>query len=54
MSTIAPCKDCKDRKLGCHSTCQKYNDFRQAKDNIIAKKRIEYENSYNIIKRRKK
>ena len=24
---IAPCKDCKDRKLGCHSTCQLYIDF---------------------------
>lgn len=23
----APCKDCKDRKLGCHSTCEKYKKF---------------------------
>lgn len=23
----APCKDCKDRKLNCHSSCKKYLDY---------------------------
>ena len=27
-STIAPCKDCQDRHQFCHSTCQKYSDWR--------------------------
>lgn len=25
----APCKDCKDRNVGCHSTCQKYIEFQR-------------------------
>lgn len=24
---IAPCKDCHDRKVGCHSVCEKYKQF---------------------------
>lgn len=24
---IAPCKDCPDRVLGCHSECAKYQEF---------------------------
>ena len=27
---ISPCKDCPDRVLGCHSTCQKYIDKKAA------------------------
>lgn len=23
----APCKDCADRSLGCHDTCERYIDF---------------------------
>ena len=25
----APCYQCKDRKVGCHGTCQKYIDFQK-------------------------
>lgn len=28
-SMDAPCKDCKDRHIGCHSKCSKYADFRR-------------------------
>lgn len=24
----SPCKDCKDRKLSCHSVCEKYLKFK--------------------------
>lgn len=27
-----PCKDCKKRKLGCHSVCKDYKEFRKLKD----------------------
>lgn len=30
MSTIRSCKDCEDRKPGCHSTCERYNGERVA------------------------
>lgn len=30
----APCKDCSDRQVGCHSACEKYLDFRKEVDEI--------------------
>ena len=50
----APCKDCPDRKQGCHSTCEKYIAFRKERDelNVLkfedAKKHMAcYRNTYN-------
>lgn len=37
----APCKDCPDRFVGCHSTCQKYVQYRTDRDDMI-KKMYEY------------
>lgn len=34
---ISPCKDCKNRKLGCHGECKKYSEF---KAKIEEKKKI--------------
>jgi hypothetical protein len=28
----APCKDCKERELGCHAKCEKYIDFKQERE----------------------
>lgn len=28
-----PCLNCKDRSVGCHSTCDKYINFRKELDN---------------------
>ena len=27
-----PCRDCTERHIGCHATCEKYNDARTQKD----------------------
>lgn len=27
---LAPCKDCKDRYVGCHEKCKAYLDFKEA------------------------
>lgn len=27
MKAKVPCKDCQDRKVGCHSVCEKYKEF---------------------------
>lgn len=37
----APCYNCEDRYVGCHSKCKNYISFRQAKDeeNEVVKKR---------------
>ena len=26
---IAPCKDCKDRHVGCHGKCEKYLEYKK-------------------------
>lgn len=39
---IAPCKDCSDRCIGCHSVCDKYKDFRATCDAVSAAKRREF------------
>lgn len=26
---IAPCKDCKDRHIGCHGKCEKYLEYKK-------------------------
>lgn len=28
----APCKECEERQVGCHSTCELYKEFRQKLD----------------------
>ena len=30
----APCKDCKDRFLGCHSKCDKYKDYKKKSEEL--------------------
>lgn len=41
--TQAPCKDCKDRQLGCHDKCNKYLGFK-----------IENEKTKNMIRESKR
>lgn len=38
----APCKDCPDRVVSCHSTCTKYQEFRKQQDaeNVAQRKAI--------------
>lgn len=35
-----PCKDCKDRIVGCHSTCEKYISFQNYNNKIKEKKTL--------------
>ena len=30
----APCKDCKNRFLGCHSKCDKYKDYKKRSEEL--------------------
>ena len=36
-----PCKDCKDREIGCHSKCKKYLDFKKDLKKTKAKEKYE-------------
>jgi len=58
MSITNPCKGCKDRYLGCHSKCDKYDEFKikigeakQAKQRIDAI--VDYERKSAERKRKK-
>lgn len=32
MNAIAPCKGCTLRVLGCHSTCERYQEFKRQRE----------------------
>lgn len=44
----APCKNCPDRKIGCHSKCNKYSQFRKERDEELDRKRKEDDVAYAI------
>jgi hypothetical protein len=35
--TNAPCKDCKDRYIGCHGKCERYAEFKEEGERIKEK-----------------
>jgi len=54
-----PCYQCKDRVVGCHSTCPKYIEFRKGREKVykerehnLTDKVIEVERSRRIAKLR--
>ena len=56
--TIAPCADCKDRKINCHSQCTKYTEWKNAyieRKNAIKKsmQRIADVETYEITQKQK-
>ena len=46
MAVTAPCKDCADREVGCHSKCEKYLEFRKECD-IAREQKIRQIDEYN-------
>lgn len=55
-----PCQKCKDRKLNCHSKCEKYLEWVKANEKIRNKERIEkvsdstHNDGWGYIPRKKK
>jgi hypothetical protein len=51
-----PCKDCADRLVGCHSTCEKYKEYKQLLSELPKDKREDVYLSYfaNVIFRERK
>lgn len=37
----APCRECGDRKVGCHARCKKYLEFAKANKELAKKRRLE-------------
>lgn len=46
---LAPCKDCKERHEGCHSTCEAYKEFNE-KNIEFNKKSSEHNRKYESCK----
>lgn len=45
-----PCLNCQDRKLGCHSKCKEYKNFRKLKDKENdRRKREAYKHGRNYL-----
>lgn len=50
----APCKDCQERHMNCHSSCQKYIDFRKQRDLANDSRRKDVElRAFDISRARK-
>lgn len=49
-----PCRDCTERKVGCHSTCEKYLAFRKRVDDWHKKRELAHASEPLPKKRRKK
>ena len=45
----APCKDCQDRELRCHSTCDRYKEFRSKRDEFINAKYKQKEDLHAVV-----
>ena len=45
MKISSPCKECPDRKTGCHSTCEKYIEY----DNRNKERREKRLRSFEVI-----
>lgn len=48
---VPPCKDCKDRKIGCHGKCELYKKYRDELDKL--NKTIRNSNQYGSTVRQK-
>lgn len=55
---IAPCKGCEERTIYCHTTCEKYKEFREFREQVLADKYKYIEGKYTsrsaMAKERKK
>ena len=57
MKNKAPCKNCEDRKVRCHSKCNKYADYVRNNEILKQKKREEKINTssgWGYIPRKKR
>lgn len=55
MRIQSPCLNCSKRKVGCHSKCQEYKDFRSELDeyNAYRHRQQELDSEYYEVKNRK-
>lgn len=38
--SLAPCRGCQDRHVGCHGGCERYREYREERDRRLAERRI--------------
>lgn len=47
---IAPCKDCPDRKVGCHAVCEKYIAYSEWRTKLLESRWKENEDNDYMFK----
>lgn len=45
---VVPCKDCSERELYCHSTCEKYSNWKKEHEELKAKISKERHNMLDV------
>ena len=50
---VFPCKDCKDRHLGCHDECEKYQIIKAESDELRRKIKQERDNNATLYRMNK-
>lgn len=48
---FAPCKGCEQREIGCHSSCGRYREYRQAMDEYNEQKYQQKEARFHMTGR---
>lgn len=46
---IPPCKDCKDRHIGCHAACERYQAYRVQQEEISRMRRLGVEERISYL-----
>lgn len=49
MKIHAPCKDCPDRVLGCHSKCERYSEYKKKISQVLTDEKLNTEKHLNQI-----
>lgn len=49
----SPCRNCKDRRIGCHGKCEAYQSWRSGVDDVILEK-MHYSSKYAWSEKRGK
>ena len=49
MKIHAPCRDCPDRALGCHSKCERYAEYKKKISRVLTDEKLNTEKHLNQI-----
>lgn len=54
MKIESGCYNCKERVVGCHANCKKYKEYKEKKDVINSRRKLEEDFDRYVVSRRLK